>query len=143
MPEGLKLFVATKAFISYKDKILLLQESSNYKEGTQLGKFDVPGGRLSPGETVEDCLGREISEETGLSVNSGRPFFVNESRPTVNGEKWQVIRIFFSVDVDTDVVTLSEDHEAHIWIDPKDYKDHHVIENLYPVFEAYLESKNK
>lgn len=141
MPENLKLFVAAKAFISYKDKILLLQESSNYKEGTQFGKFDVPGGRLSPGENIDECLKREILEETNLPIASGRPFFVNESRPIVKGEKWQVIRIFFSVDVDTDAVTLSKDHETHIWIDPKDYKDHHVIENLYPVFEAYLKLK--
>lgn len=138
MSEEVRLFAATKALIFNKGRVLLLQESSNYKDGTQTGKFDVVGGRITPGENFEDSLRREVLEETGLHIRIGRPFFVNESWPTVRGEKWQVVRIFFEAFSDGDNVTLSEDHEKYEWIDPKDYKDYNIIENLVPVFEAYL-----
>jgi len=141
--EGPKLFVAAKAFVSYNGKVLILQESSNYKEGINAGKFDVPGGRMSPGETIFDCLKREAMEETGISITTGRPFFITDSKQTVNGEQWQVIRIYFSASAGTDAVTLSEDHKVSLWIDPKDYRKHGIIENVHPVFDAYLELNDR
>jgi len=86
-----KLFVATKAFIVYKGKVLLLKESAKYSDGTNAERFDVVGGRIEPGQRFDESLLREIKEETGLEVEIGRPFFVNEWRPIVRGEKWQVV----------------------------------------------------
>ncbi len=139
MPDDVRLFTAAKALICFKGKILLLQESTKYKDGTNAGKFDVAGGRITPGERFDEALKREVLEETGLNVKVGKPFFVNESWPVVRGEKWQVIRIFFEAFPEDGRVTLSEDHETYIWIDPKDFGKHHIIENLVPVFEAYLD----
>lgn len=139
MEEQIKLFVATKALIIKEGKILLIRESSNYKGGTQPNKFDVIGGRISPGEKFEEALKREVKEETGLEVEIGMPFFVNEARPIVKGEKWQIIRIFFRCTTNTgSEIILGEDHDEFKWIDPANYKQENIIENLYPVFEAYL-----
>ncbi len=138
MADNIKLFAATKALILNDGKILLLKESTKYLDGTQAGKFDVVGGRITPGEKFDESLRREVLEETGLHVRVGRPFFVNESRPTVRGENWQVIRIFFEAFSEGSNVTLSEDHDEYMWIKPEDYRDYPIIENLVPVFEAYL-----
>jgi len=134
-----KLFVATKAFIIFQGKVLIVRESGSYKDSTNTGKFDIVGGRLEPGEHFKDCLLREIKEETGLEVTVGKPFFVNEWRPTKNGESWQIVGIFFECFAMTNTVTLSTDHDAYEWIDPKDYALYQVIENLHPAFKAYLE----
>lgn len=139
--DSIRLFVAGKVFIRHNGKILILQESPNYEEGTNAGKFDVVGGRLVPGESLEESIKREVSEETGLSISVGRPFFVNESRPTVNGEKWQIIRIFFSAEADTDKVMLSSEHENSEWIDPINYKEYPIIENLNPAFDEYIKQQ--
>jgi len=133
-----KLFVATKAFIVYNSKVLILKESPKYKEGANIGKFDIVGGRLEPGQRFDQSLLREIQEETGLKVKIGKPFFVNEWRPIVKGEQWQIVGTFFECFAESDDVKLGNDHDEYAWIDPKDYKKYTLIENLHPAFEAYL-----
>lgn len=142
MSQTIKQFVATKSFIAYKGKILIIRESTIHATNTQVGKFDVIGGRIEPGESVIDGLRREVKEECGLDVNVGKPFFVNESRNEWRGEHWQIIRIFFDCTTDNESVVLNEEHDIHKWIDPREYRTENVIENLYPAFEAYLALKN-
>ncbi|MBX4212342.1 NUDIX domain-containing protein [Candidatus Pacearchaeota archaeon] len=137
-----KLFVAVKALLFHQEKLLLIRESPRYKEGSQIGKFDVIGGRVEPGQPFNESLLREIKEETGLDAELGVPFFVNEVRPVVKGEPWQIIRIFFLCKSNSFDVKLSEDHDAYEWIDPKNYKNHNIIENLHPVFEEYLKNES-
>ena len=135
----MKQFIATKGLIVYQDKILVLRESSKYEDGTNANKFDVVGGRLEAGERFDEALVREVKEETGLDVKVGEPFFVSEWRPNVRGEDWQVVGIFFRCEADSDIVTLSVDHDAYLWINPNDYKESNIIQNLYPIIEKYIE----
>lgn len=136
----IKLWVATKAFIIYQGKLLVIRESSKYSDGTQAGKYGEVGGRVTPGEDFRDSLIREVKEETGLDIIIGKPFFVNEWRPVVRGEQWQIVGIFFECFADTDKVVLSEDHDDYKWINPVNWKNEGMIENLRPVFEAYLQN---
>ncbi len=134
----IKLFAATKAFISHKGKILILQESSEYRDGTNINKYDVAGGRVKPGQRFDQSLLREIKEETRLLVEIGKPFYVGEWRPLVKGEQWQIVGIFFECFSDSDKVKLSKDHQDYKWINPKDYSKYNLIDNLKPAFENYL-----
>ena len=127
-----------KAFIIHNNKVLVLKESEKYKEGTNAGKFDIVGGRVEPGQRFDESLLREIKEETGLQARIGKPFFVNEWRPEVKGEKWQIIATFFECHVDDDQIQLSQDHDECKWINPEEYKSHNLIEQLHPAFEAFL-----
>jgi len=139
----IKMFVATKAFVMYEGRVLLLRESGEYADGTNAGHYDVVGGRVEPGQRFDDSLLREIKEETGLEVKIGRPFFVNEWRPVVRGEKWQVVGTFFESFATSSKVTLSVDHDHYEWVDPKDYLKYNIVDNLKPVFDSYLELKKQ
>jgi 8-oxo-dGTP diphosphatase len=55
--------VSIKALCVRDGKVLLLKEFD-----TLSGKWDLPGGGLDYGESIEDCLKREVKEELGLSV---------------------------------------------------------------------------
>ena len=134
---SIKIFVATKAFINYKGKILIIRESSEYLEGANRGKYDVVGGRVEPGQRFDESLVREVKEETGLSVKLGKPFYVGEWRPIVRGEQWQIVGTFFECFSDSDKVILSKDHNKFVWIHPKDFKKYNLIENLIPAFTTY------
>ena len=133
-----KLFLATKAFVTHQGKVLVIREADSYADGSNEGRFDVIGGRLEAGEHFRDALLREVKEETGLDVEIGTPFFVNEWRPTVRGEAWQIVGVFFECVASSAEVTLSGDHDRYEWIDPAQYAAAGVIANLAPAFEAYL-----
>ena len=133
-----KLFVATKAFVKHGDRVLILRESSKYSDGANAGRWDVPGGRLEPGQRFLESLRREVREETGLEPEIGRPFHASEWRPTVRGEEWQIVGIYFECRADSEAVVLSEDHDVFEWIRPEDFRNYELIPNLASAFEAYL-----
>ena len=81
-----ELFPAIKAFVVYKNKVLILRESKEYLRSPNRGKYDVPGGKVKPGENFEDGLLREIEEETKLKIKIGKPFHIGEWKPVVNGK---------------------------------------------------------
>jgi ADP-ribose pyrophosphatase YjhB (NUDIX family) len=55
--------VSIKGVVIHADKVLLLR---NDRE-----EWELPGGRLEIGETPEECVAREIAEETGWRVRVG------------------------------------------------------------------------
>ncbi|CAM3588188.1 8-oxo-dGTP diphosphatase [Parendozoicomonas haliclonae] len=50
---------ATLLFVIQDGKILLIRK----KRGLGMGKINGPGGKLDPGETLEQCASRELQEE--------------------------------------------------------------------------------
>lgn len=93
MPDAndIKLFVATKAFIVHEGKVLVVREAK-YENGTNVGRFGIPGGRAEKGERFDDALRREAKEETGLEIEIGEPLYVQEwgvrKFAVSNGKLW-------------------------------------------------------
>jgi 8-oxo-dGTP pyrophosphatase MutT (NUDIX family) len=133
-----KFFVAAKAFIENDGRILVLRESGKYLEGANRGSYDVPGGRARPGESLLECLEREVKEETGLDIEIGQPFHVAEWKPSTKNDSLHIIAVCFRCRSSQEEVILSGDHDGYAWIDPKDYENIGLIENLKPVFNSFL-----
>jgi 8-oxo-dGTP diphosphatase len=65
-------FFAASVAIVRRDDLLLIQRNRAPSEGL----WTLPGGRLEPGETAEQCAMREVKEELGLAVYALRPLIV-------------------------------------------------------------------
>lgn len=130
-------FVAAKAFIEHGGEVLLVRESEEYEDGTNAGEFDVVGGRVEPGEHPVEGLAREAREETGLDITIGEPFAVDEWRPVVDGEEWQVVGVFFRATADSRDVELGGDHDDHRWVEPAAADDLPLVGGLADRFERF------
>lgn len=131
--------VAMKAVIVRDGKVLILREAKTYEEGTNIGRYHMPGGRLDPGENFEEGLKREVMEETGLEVELDFPVYVGEWRPVIKGVQNQIVATFIACKPTTDKeVVLSSEHDDFQWIDPAKWSDYDVMGPEGNVIDAYL-----
>lgn len=131
--------IATKALIiDQNGKYLLLREASTYEEGTNIGRYHLPGGRLDIGEYFEDGLFREVKEETGLEIEIIKPICVGEWRPVIRGVKNQIVAIFFLCLAKSTKVTLSDEHDDYQWVSPTEKNKLDVMDPENKVIANYL-----
>lgn len=69
---------ATGVLIENNSLLLVKQKLSNNKN------WSLPGGRVEPGETLEQALIREMKEETGLDVEPVRMLYVCDVEASAN-----------------------------------------------------------
>ncbi len=110
-------FVASHALIERDGKYLATRRSA-LNDYMPL-KWDVPGGTVEAGETVEEALRREVQEETGLEIKIGSLIHVftisNPARPT--------IQIVFECKYVSGEVKLDpEEHDQFEWLSIEEMK---------------------
>lgn len=96
--------------------------------------WQVPGGGLEFGETIKQCLHREVKEETGVEVKILKliPFFHEKF---VKKENWHGIAIGFLCKLKNPNATIKLNHEAteYAWFTRKEARRlrlHHGTENF-------------
>jgi 8-oxo-dGTP diphosphatase len=97
-PEGPRVRVA--ALIVLDGQVVLVRHRAHSSTYHLL-----PGGGVDYRETVEEALVREVTEETGLRVEIGRPVFVNDTIDP-NGSR-HVINLTFLATVVGGAITAS------------------------------------
>lgn len=132
--------IACKAVIINQNKVLILREAATYKDGTNIGRYHLPGGRIESGEPFMKGLQREVKEETGLEITAGAPLFVGEWFPVIRGVQNHIVAIFFVCNATSTDVRLSEEHDKYEWIDPKAYSKYDLMDPEDEVLKAYLRS---
>lgn len=74
-------------------------------------EWELPGGRLEPDETPEECVAREIEEETGLRVRVG-PVIRNWVFEVVPARRVLVLAYGCKLVTDDLKPTVSHEHSA-------------------------------
>lgn len=134
----MKLFIGAKAIIVNEGRILVLREA-DYDEGTNEGRWDVPGGRINPEEPIIEGLKREVMEESGLQIEAGEVLGVYETFPTIKGEACHIVRVYYQAKlISPSEVTLSGDHDLYEWIDPNEATDKVFVSDILEVLKKIL-----
>lgn len=68
---GTKIIEVSAGLVFRSGKLLITQRHAAAHLG---GLWEFPGGKREPGETFEQCLGRELREELGVEVVVGELF---------------------------------------------------------------------
>lgn len=135
--------IAMKAVIVKDGKVLILREAATYGEGTQRGRYHVPGGRLELGENFEQGLKREVMEETGLQVEIVDPLYVGEWRPIIKNVQNQIVAVFFICEPTTDEISLSTEHDDYLWIKPEERTQYDIMDPEDKVIDKLAEQLRK
>jgi len=107
--DGVQQFVVG-AVVQHDGKVLLLQRPDDDFMG---GIWELPSGKVDPGEPLDKALGREVKEETNLDVVVIRDYIGSFDYMSGSGKKSRQFN--FAVDViEPGPVELTE-HDAYSW----------------------------
>ncbi|MGH7948869.1 MAG: NUDIX domain-containing protein [Candidatus Binataceae bacterium] len=105
-----KFFVGVHGVIASRGRMLVLRRAApmTYKPGA----WDLPGGHLALGEDVEECLAREIKEETSLDVSVERLLCVHKTPSEPYVQAIYACRL----SVYQRVILRPDEHEESRWV---------------------------
>jgi len=114
-----------------RGRCLLLKRSDTSRANA--ARWDLPGGKIDPGENFDEALLREVYEETGLNISLKKVAGAAESeKPDI-----KIAYLIMEGRVKSDKkIKLSLEHDEFIWA----YPDNLCDINLVPQFRTFLES---
>jgi mutator protein MutT len=106
--------VGVGAVIFEGDRVLLVRRG----QAPMKGSWNIPGGRVELGETLEAALAREMLEETGVEIDIGPVVEVLDRMQT--GENGQIEYHYVIIDylctARSDAVVAGSDADAAEWV---------------------------
>ncbi|WP_171015765.1 NUDIX domain-containing protein [Devosia sp. FKR38] len=75
--------------------------------------WTLPGGRMEPGESIEQCAAREIFEELSVTIRNPRPVMVQALGRDLEFR----LAVFVTTDF-SGVIRASDEVADHKWVDP-------------------------
>lgn len=128
---------AAKAFIVKDGKLLLLKRRPN--DVHKPGAWDIPGGRLEPGESPFLGLQRETKEEAGIEIEIVLPLDVHYF---VRDDGQQITLMIFLCRTKSSKIKLSEEHTEYQWVDLKSAKNE-FPQWLHKIIDRYNEQEGR
>lgn len=137
--QQILLEVGVKAFLYERPgEFLFLKRAFPYHE-KEYCKWDIPGGRIKPGEKVEKALKREIMEETGLVLEKIEKILAVQD--ILKGKERHIVRITYLAKCKKGKVKIDlREHSDYMWKNLEDLKKYKMDSFLSPVIKQLLSS---
>ncbi|MFI6106723.1 NUDIX hydrolase [Streptomyces sp. NPDC051310] len=120
------------AVIAAEDgRVLLLHRPADDYLG---GLWELPSGGVDEGETLTGALRREVSEETGLTIETIGPYLGHFDYRSGSGRATRQFTFTATPTSPTGTVRLTE-HDAHLWAD--DHQQSRTSHSVQAVLAAW------
>ena len=117
----INLYVA-RAIVMFEDKFLILKSNhDHFKEN--LGKWELPGGRIEENEDPAKAVLREVKEETNLDcelVKELPSLTIEDKNHTAKAHS-------FLLNAKTDKVELSDEHTDYAWVKSEELHNYDLV----------------
>ncbi len=113
--EETKILMSIRAIIRKGNDILLVQRAEN--DSFEPNTWEFPGGKVDPGEDLNESLYREIHEETGLMITILEPlFYWDEKSIKEKYADFRHVSLYFECSVPINAkVKTSFEHDHFVW----------------------------
>ena len=119
--------MVVRAFISDGNDNFLLIQRSDYEQ-----YWEVPGGKVDPGETFDRTLIREVREETSLSVVLDGVAGVSEFETP----EARFVVLFMNAHSDSSNIKISAEHKNFAWLPLSEFHSKKLTHSLQNVLKS-------
>ena len=134
--------VGVYGVLIHEDKILLIKKS----RGAYKGMYDLPGGRIEFGETIEKALKREFIEETGIILENQNfigynEYFCNYLNESNESRELHHLGLYYEVSAKFDRIKNSPDGRDSLgaeFIDIGKLNEVKISQIALPIIEKIL-----
>ena len=140
MNQSTILYTAVKALIKNNDgEVLVLKQSDPTISG--FDQYHPPGGIIEYGETLVECVAREVEEEVGVRPVVGKLFDVGEWQAIRDDLAMQFVGLFYSCTLPEDArLTLQQDEASEAyWVGLGTIDEIAIMEPSKSIIRRFLE----
>lgn len=134
--------LTVRGVVKKDNKILILRRHPKSRNNPH--KWELPGGKVDPGEFFDDALIRELKEETNLDVNIVSLFEAVEDRFTSRRTHQFIntVQLMMNLEIISGEVQISDEHDDFKWATIEELKDLYDNEMLTGSLKSTLEKRN-
>jgi len=127
---------AVNNIIINQDNRLLIVKRAVRREKAYPGLWDLPGGGVEEGETLQEAATREAMEEIGIKIRQPQDYFYVYHYEDKDLYVYGIISKTNNTNV-----TLSEAHTEFKWISKDEYKDFEYTPSVGATIKEFFERK--
>ena len=129
--DGIKRYVVAAVIVD-ESRVLLLQRPEDDFMG---GIYEIPGGKVEAGETLDTALLREVEEETGLEVSRIVRYVGHFDYESKSGKKTRQFN--FAVSVNSPLEIKLAEHDNYAWSRMEELDKYQVTDSVKEVLNNY------